>query len=492
MNPSTTVRAAEAVQKSIAGVAPGAVQGRASGPAPPAGTSAYDRQPPFSPEAEASVLGGMLIDGDAVARAVQAVDDSMFYREAHRRLFRAMVRLFEQGGVVDVITVSEELKKAGDLEQAGGLEYLATLLEAVPTAANLGYHARIVREKALLRRLIDAAHAIERDVREPGERTVEEVLDQAEQRVFRVSESRDRDGFVWIKEVLYPVFEHIERLQESATDIPGLETGFRDLDRMTTGLHPGDLAIVAARPAMGKTSWVLNVAQSVAIEHEVPVALFSLEMSKEQLVQRFLCAEGRVDAQRLRRGKLAYDEYQRLARAAGLLNTARIWIDDSATANVLEMKAKARRLKAEEEVGLVVVDYIQLMTGARRTENRVQEVGEISRGLKSLARELEVPVVALSQLSRAPEQRPDRRPQLSDLRESGSIEQDADLVMFLYRQEYYHGPTDKDGNSLEGKAELIVAKQRNGPTGTVDLFFNKAYTRFDSVAKGPEPDEHVG
>lgn len=465
-------------------------QGPRPGPPAPAGAPAYDRQPPFSPEAEASVLGGMLIDGAAVAKAVEAVDDSMFYREAHRRLFRAMTRLFERGSVVDVITVSEELKKGNDLEQAGGLEYLATLLEAVPTAANLDYHARIVREKALLRRLIDAAHAIERDVHEPGERSVEEVLDQAEQRVFRVSESRDRAGFVWIKEVLYPVFEHIERLLESPTDIPGLETGFRDLDRMTTGLHAGDLAIVAGRPAMGKTSWVLNVAQSVAIEHEVPVAVFSLEMSKEQLVQRFLCAEGRVNAQRLRRGKLANEEYQRLARAVALLNTARIWIDDSATANVLEMKAKARRLKAEQDVGLVVVDYIQLMTGARRTDNRVQEVGEISRGLKSLARELEVPVVALSQLSRAPEQRPDRRPQLSDLRESGSIEQDADLVMFLYRQEYYHGPTDKDGNSLEGKAELIVAKQRNGPTGTVDLFFHKEYTRFDSMSAGPEPDEY--
>lgn len=497
MNPPPSVPPAEPMRDPANDPAAGPAPDAGHGPAPasasafPAPVPAYDRQPPFSPEAEASVLGGMIIDGDAVAKAVEAVDDSMFYREAHRRLFRAMVRLFERGSVVDVITLAEELKKANDLEQAGGLEYLATLLEAVPTAANLEYHARIVREKALLRRLIDAAHAIERDVHEPGERTVEEVLDQAEQRVFRVSESRDREGFVWIKEVLYPVFEHIERLQDSATDIPGLETGFRDLDRMTTGLHPGDLAIVAARPAMGKTSWVLNVAQSVAIEHEVPVAVFSLEMSKEQLVQRFLCAEGRVDAQRLRRGKLAHDEYQRLARAAGLLNTARIWIDDSATANVLEMKAKARRLKAEEDVGLVVVDYIQLMTGARRTENRVQEVGEISRGLKSLARELEVPVVALSQLSRAPEQRPDRRPQLSDLRESGSIEQDADLVMFLYRQEYYHGPTDKDGNSLEGKAELIVSKQRNGPTGTVDLYFHKAYTRFDSVAKGPEPDEHA-
>ena len=453
------------------------------------GVAAHDRQPPFSPEAEASVLGGMLIDRDAVNKAVEVMDDSMFYREAHRRLFRAMTRLFERDDVVDVITVAEELKNTHDLEGAGGYEYLSSLLDAVPTAANLEYHARIVREKALLRRLVEASHAIVRDVHEPGERTVEEILDQAEQRVFRVSESRDREGFVWIKEILYPVFEKIEQRHESGVDIPGLPTGFRDLDVVTTGLQPGDLAIVAARPAMGKTSWVLNVAQSVAIEHEVPVGIFSLEMSKEQLIQRFLCAEGRVDAQRLRRGKLLHDEYQRLARAAGLLNTAPIWIDDSATANVLETKAKARRLKTEADVGLLVVDYIQLMAGSKRTDSRVQEVSEISRGLKAMARELDVPVIALSQLSRAPEQRPDRRPQLSDLRESGSIEQDADLVMFLYRPEYYHGATDKDGNSIEGKAELMVAKQRNGPTGKIDLFFHKAYTRFDSVARGPEPPE---
>ena len=456
---------------------------------PAAEPAGYDRQPPFSPEAEASVLGGMLIDGEAVARVVEFVDDSMFYREAHRRLFRAMVRLFERGSVLDVITVSEELKRAGELENAGGLEYLASLLDAVPTAANIEYHGRIVHEKALLRRLIDAAQTIVRDVHEPGGREVSELLDQAEQRVFRVSESRNREGFVWIKEVMWPTFEHIERLQHSPGGVSGLATGFADLDRMTTGLQPGDLAIVAGRPSMGKTSWVLNVAQTVAIEHGIPVALFSLEMSKEQLVQRFLCAEGRVDAQRLRLGKLLPDEYQQLARAAGHLNTAPIWIDDSATSNVLEMKAKSRRLKAETELGLIVVDYIQLMSGSTRTDNRVQEVSEISRGLKALARELEVPVIALSQLSRANEKRPDKRPQLSDLRDSGSIEQDADLVMFLYRPEYYQGPTDKDGNSLEGKVELIVSKQRNGPTGTVNLYFYKAYTRFDSVSRDSEPAE---
>jgi replicative DNA helicase len=315
---------------------------------------------------------------------------------------------------------------------------------------------------------------------------VEEVLDQAEQRIFQVAQSHEREGFVWIKEILWPTFEHIERLQESATGITGVPTGFRDLDRLTTGLQKGDLCIVAARPAMGKTSWVLNVAQNAAIEHEIPVAIFSLEMSKEQLVQRFLCAEGRVDAQKLRRGRLSPEEYQRLAAAAGHLNTAPLWIDDSPGSTVLEMRAKARRLKAETDLGMLVVDYMQLMAGDRRTESRVQEVSEISRGLKALARELEVPVVALSQLSRAPEQRTDRRPQLSDLRESGSIEQDADLVMFLYRPEYYFGATDQDGNSLEGKAELIIGKQRNGPTGVVNLYFHKMYTRFDSLEKGAE------
>lgn len=455
----------------------------------PAEGAGYDRQPPFSPEAEASVLGGMLIDGGAVARVVEFVDDTMFYREAHRRIFRAMVRLFERGSVLDVVTLSEALKEGAELENAGGLEYLASLLDAVPTAANIEYHARIVHDKAMLRRLIDAAHAIVRDVHEPGNRPVDEVLDQAEQIVFRVSESRSREGFVWIKEVLWPTFEHIERLQESQGGISGLATGFADLDRMTTGFQAGDLVIVAGRPSMGKTSWALNVAQTAAIEHGVPVAIFSLEMSKEQLVQRFLCAEGRVDAQKLRRGRLQGDEYQRLARAAAHLNAAPIWIDDSATGNVLEMKAKSRRLKADAEVGLIVVDYIQLMSGSTRTDSRVQEVSEISRGLKALARELEVPVIALSQLSRAPEQRPDRRPQLSDLRESGAIEQDADLVMFLYRPEYYYGPTDKDGKSLEGGAELIVAKQRNGPTGTLNLYFHKEYTRFDSVARDAERSE---
>jgi len=448
---------------------------------------AYDRKPPYSLEAEVSVLGGMLIDQDAASRVVDIVNDSMFFREANRRLYRAMVRLFERSDAVDVITLNEELKKTEELDSVGGTAYLAELLDAVPTAANIEYHARIVREKALLRRLIDAAQDIVRGVYEQGERAVEEVLDEAEQRVFQVAQTHGREGFVWIKEIMWPTFEHIERLQESGGGVTGVATGFADLDHMTTGFQKGDLIIVAARPSMGKTSWIMNVAQTAAIAHEVPVAIFSLEMSKEQLVQRLLCAEGRVDAQKLRQGRLSPEEYQRLAAAAGHLNTAPIWIDDSPGATILEMRAKARRLKSDQpDLGMLIIDYMQLMSGGKRTESRVQEVSEISRGLKALARELNVPVVALSQLSRGPEQRTDKRPMLSDLRDSGSIEQDADLVMFLYRPEYYFGPVDQDGNSIEGKAELIVSKQRNGPTGTVSLYFHKAYTRFDSAARNKD------
>ncbi|MFQ5536366.1 MAG: replicative DNA helicase [Gemmatimonadota bacterium] len=448
----------------------------------------FDRTPPFSLEAETAVLGGMLIDREAVTRAVEFLKESMFYREANRRLFRAMIRLYERGDVVDVITVSEELKKTGELDAAGGFDYLAALVDAVPTAANLEYHARIVRDKALLRNLVESASQIIRDAYDQGEREVNEILDQAEARIFQVAESHQRKGFIWIKEILWSAFEHIERLQESATGITGVPTGFPDLDRMTTGLQRGDLCIVAARPSMGKTSWVMNVAANAAISHNIPVAIFSLEMSSEQLVQRLLCAEGRIDAQRLRRGKLSPEEHQRLAAAAGHLNTAPLWIDDQPGSNVLEIRAKARRLQSElrsegRELGMVVIDYMQLMSGTGQAESRVQEVSQISRGLKALARELEVPVVALSQLSRGPEQRTDKRPMLSDLRESGSIEQDADLVMFLYRPEYY-APAEKR-EELEGKAELIIGKQRNGPTGVIQLYFQKAYTRFDSVSHAP-------
>jgi replicative DNA helicase len=448
-----------------------------------------DRQPPYAPEAEISVLGGMLIDGDAVAKAVEIVDDTMFYREGNRRVFRAMVRLFRHGQVVDPVTLTEELKKTDELESAGGMSYVGELLDAVPTAANIEYHARIVRERALLRKLIEASTGIIQDSYEPGERTVEEVLDVAEQRIFEVAQSHERKGFVWIKKILYPTFERIEQLQAAKGGITGVSTGFYSLDQMTGGFQRSDLVIIAARPSMGKTALVTGVALHAAISHQVPIALFSLEMSKEQLVQRMLCSEALVDLGRLMRGRLTDDDYVRLAQAAGHLNTAPIWIDDSGSLSVLEMRAKARRLKADQpDLGMIIIDYIQLMHAHGEAENRQQEVSSISRGLKGLAKELEVPILALSQLSRAPEQRADHRPQLSDLRESGSLEQDADLVMFLYRPEYYLAPMEAQEKGLVGKAELIIGKQRNGPTGICDLYFRKESTRFESISHQEAPE----
>jgi replicative DNA helicase len=467
----------------------------ASNPAVPlrAGSAApvFDRKPPYSYEAELSVLGGMLLDPDAVVRIIELIDDSMFYREGNRRLFRAMVRLWERGGVVDHITLSEELKNVGDFDAVGGTAFLAQLLDAVATSANIEYHAGIVREKALLRRLVEAATSIIQETYE-NQGEVDDLLDTAEQKIFQVAQSHDRKGFVWIKEILWPTFEKIEALQANSSSVTGVPTGFADLDELTAGFQPGDLIIVAARPSMGKTAFTLNIAQHAAISAQKAVAFFSLEMSKEALVQRILCAEGRVDASRLRTGRLRDEEYAQLATAAGYLNTAPIYIDDTPAISVLEMRAKARRLKADRpDLELVVVDYLQLMRGsASRSENRQQEVSEISRGLKALAKELNVPVVALSQLSRAVESRPDKRPMMSDLRESGAIEQDADLITFLYRPEYYFGPTDKDGNSLEGRAELIVAKQRNGATGVVNLMFFKEFTRFESYSPRNDPHGH--
>ena len=344
------------------------------------------------------------------------------------------------------------------------------------------YHARIVREKALLRRLIEAAPSIIQTTYESGGE-VEALLDEAEQKIFQIAQTHDRKGFVWIKELLWPAMEQIELLSQNSSPITGVPTGFADLDQMTAGFQKGDLIIVAARPSMGKTAFTLNVAQHAAIGAQKAVAFFSLEMSKEALVQRMLTSEARVDASRVRTGRLRDDDYPRLAQAAGLLNTAPVYIDDTAAISILEMRAKARRLKADRaDLALVVVDYLQLMSTGTRMENRQQEVSEISRGLKALAKELDVPVVALSQLSRAVESRPDKRPMMSDLRESGAIEQDADLIMFLFRPEYYFGPIDKDGNNVEGRAEVIIGKQRNGATGTVPLMFHKEFTRFESFS----------
>ena len=457
--------------------------------APPAARDPYrDRRPPYSEDAEQAVLSAMLMDQDAVLRATETVDDTMFYAERHRRIFRAMIAIVERGAVVDPLTLAEELARRSELESSGGKDYIGFLVDVVPTAANIDYHAQIVKEKALRRRLIEVSTTIVQEAYE-SQLTSFELLDDAEARIFQVAQARAREGFTRIKELLWPTMERIEALQHGGNTVTGIASGFSDLDDMTSGFQPADLVIVAARPSMGKTAFTLNIAQHAAIVDQVPVAFFSLEMSKESLVQRMLTAEARIDAQRLRKGMLRDDDFPRLARAAGILSSAPVWIDDTPGITLLEMRSKARRLKADAGIKLVIVDYLQLMQGPTNSESRQQEVSMISRGLKALAKELSVPVIALSQLSRAPEQRTGehKRPQLSDLRESGAIEQDADLIMFLYRQEMYDGPVDKDGNSLEGKAEVIIGKQRNGPTGVVNLHFHKQYTRFENYSKrGPE------
>ncbi len=449
-----------------------------------------DRTPPYSEAAEQAVLSAMLLDSDALLRATEYVDESMFYRESHRRIFRAMVALSERGEVIDPLTLTEELSRKNELEAAGGREYIAYLVDVVPTAANVEYHAKIVREKALRRRLIEVSTAIVSEAFDSA-LPAAELLDAAEHSIFEVNQSRGTEGFTRVKELMYEAMERIEQLHLAGESVTGVPSGFKDLDEITAGFQPSELVIIAARPSMGKTAFVLNIAQNAALDAKTPVAFFSLEMSKQSLLQRMLTSEARVDAQRLRKGKLRDDEFVQLGRAAGLLSQAPVWIDDTPAISLLEMRSKARRLKAENNIGMIVVDYLQLMQGPPSSENRQQEISTISRSLKALARELRVPVVALSQLSRAPEQRAgdNKRPQLSDLRESGAIEQDADVVMFLYRQEYYDvlegkdpSQPDKDGKTSQGLAEVIIGKQRNGPTGNVTLFFNRQYTRFENYS----------
>ncbi|MGZ8378963.1 MAG: replicative DNA helicase [Gemmatirosa sp.] len=455
--------------------------------APPPRVDPYrDRRPPYTEEAEQAVLGAMLLDQDAILRAGEHVDDTMFYREGHRRIFRAMLSISERGAVVDPLTLSDELARRGELEASGGKDYIAFLVDAVPTAANVEYHAKIVHEKALLRRLIEVSTNIVTEAFD-GRRLAGELLDEAEAKIFQIGEQQNSGNFTRIKELLWPAMEKIEAQSKAGNAVTGIATGFRDLDEMTSGFQPADLVIVAARPSMGKTAFTLNIAQHVAITEQKSVAFFSLEMSKDSLVQRMLTSEARIDAQTLRKGRLRDDDYPRLARAAGILSHAPVFIDDTPGISVLEMRSKARRLKSDHGLDLIIVDYLQLMTGPS-SENRQQEVSQISRGLKALAKELSVPVVALSQLSRAVDSRAGAergRPVLSDLRESGAIEQDADLIMFLFREEVYAERENgvlKDP-SVEGKAEVIIGKQRNGPIGNVPLFFHKQYTRFESATR---------
>lgn len=457
-----------------------------SGREPSRGPS-RDRLPPYSEDAEQAVLSAMLLDADAVVLAVELLDETMFYREGHRRIFRAALTLHQNGAVVDPVTLAEELDREGALQAAGGREYIGVLLYAVPTAANVEYHAKIVKEKALRRQLIQVAQGLVIEAHEsPSD--ANELIDLAEHRIFQVSQTRGGEGFTRIKELLWPAMEKIEQLREGGPTT-GVPSGFTDLDKITLGFQPADLVIIAARPSMGKTAFVLNVAQYAAVEGNIPTALFSLEMSKESLVQRMLASEGYIDAQRLRSGRLTSQDHSNLAKAAALLGQAPIWIDDTPGLTLLELRSRARRLKSQAGIQMIVVDYLQLLQGPP-SENRQQEISQISRSLKIMAKELAVPVVALSQLSRAPEQRTGdhRRPQLSDLRESGAIEQDADVVMFIYRPEMYERPVDDQGNPtklpdgtpLEGYAEVIVGKQRNGPTGFVKLAFRKQFTRFDN------------
>jgi replicative DNA helicase len=440
-----------------------------------------ERTLPHNLEAERSVLGAILLHNDAFNLAAEVIDAGDFFRDAHRRIFDKMVKLVERGDAIDLVTLKEELGRSGDLEEVGGPAYITALVDGVPRSTNVEYYAKIIKEKATLRSLIFSANKIVATAYE-AEEDADVILDQAEHAIFAIADDKVRDGFVSMKHLAQSSLDTIEKLHSRKELITGVPSGFTDLDEMMSGLQPSDLIIVAARPSMGKTSLVLNIAQHVGTKTDLTVGLFSLEMSKEQLFLRMLTAEARIDAHRLRGGFLGERDWGKLSQAIGTLSEAKIFIDDSPAIGVLEMRAKCRRLAAEHGLDLVIIDYIQLMQGRGRFENRTLEVASISRSLKGLAKELSVPIVVLSQLSRAPESRSDHRPQLSDLRESGALEQDADVVIFIYREEQY---ADKDAPvDAQGVAELIIGKQRNGPTGVVKLAFIREFTRFENLAAG--------
>jgi replicative DNA helicase len=434
---------------------------------------------PSNLEAERTVLGAILVDNAAFNSAAEILSREDFYRDAHRRIFEAMAVLAERSQPVDLVTLKDELTRRSALEAVGGATFLAGLVDGVPRITSVEHWSRLIKEKAVLRNLIHAGNRIVQSCYE-GEDEASTLLDRAEKAIFDIAERRIRQGFVDMGEIVKESFRTIDQLSQSKDVVTGLATGFVDIDEMTSGLQKGELVIVAGRPAMGKTSFCLNVAQNVALRTGETAGIFSLEMSRAQLALRMLCSDARIDAHRLRTGKLTEKDWARLAKAYTDLSQARIYIDDSATITPLEMRAKCRRLKAEHNLGLVMVDYLQLVTSSGRVENRQQELSAISRSMKGLAKELDVPVLALSQLSRAPEARTDRRPQLSDLRESGALEQDADIVMFIYREEEYKA-TDEN----RGIAEIIIGKQRNGPTGNRKLAFIKEFTRFENLEWHP-------
>ncbi|WP_026695838.1 replicative DNA helicase [Peribacillus kribbensis] len=437
-----------------------------------------DRIPPQNIEAEQAVLGAIFLEPSSLTVASEAMIPEDFYRSAHQKIFNVMLKLSDAGKPVDLVTVTEELQASKQLEDVGGVAYLSELAGSVPTAANIEYYARIVEEKSLLRRLIRTATTIAQEGYS-REDEVESLLGEAEKNIMEVAQRKNSGAFQNIKDVLVRTYDNIELLHNRVGDITGIPTGFSELDRMTAGFQRNDLIIVAARPSVGKTAFALNIAQNVATKAGENVAIFSLEMGAEQLVMRMLCAEGNINAQNLRTGSLTDEDWRKLTMAMGSLSNSGIFIDDTPGVRISEIRSKCRRLKQEHGLGMILIDYLQLIQGnGRAGENRQQEVSEISRSLKSLARELQVPVIALSQLSRGVEQRQDKRPMMSDIRESGSIEQDADIVAFLYRDDYY----DKESEN-KNIIEIIIAKQRNGPVGTVSLAFVKEYNKFVNLER---------
>ena len=442
---------------------------------------AADRPLPHNLEAERAVLGAVLLDAEAIHRAVEFIKDTDFFRDAHRRIFAKMLELAERSQAIDFITIKDELGRSGDLDQVGGPAYIASLVDGLPRGVNVADYARIVKEKSSLRSLIQSANRVLASAYQ-AEDDAGAIIDEAEREIFAIAEGAIHQGFVSMRELANASFAVVEQAHSRKQLVTGVPTGFLELDEMLAGLQPSDLIIVAARPSMGKTSLVLNIAQHVGTKTTMTVGFFSLEMSKEQLFLRMLTSEAGIDAHRLRTGFLGERDFPKLTHAMEVLGGARIFIDDSASIGVLEMRAKARRLKAEHGLDLIIIDYIQLMQGRGRFENRVTELASISRGLKGLAKELAVPVVVLSQLSRAPEQRPNKRPQLSDLRESGALEQDADVVVMIFREDMYEATEEN-----QGLAELIVAKQRNGPTGTARLALIRELTRFENLERGSAP-----
>jgi replicative DNA helicase len=437
----------------------------------------FVRIPPNNVEAEQSVLGSMILDKEAIVNAMEIIRSEDFYKEAHKEIFERILELYNRDEPVDLVTLSEELKQRQTLEAIGGISYLASLSAAVPTTTNVKYYAKIVEEKSILRKLIRASSDI-LDKSYEGEEDIHSLLDLAEKRIFDISQKRAGQGFIHIKEALLEGFDKIEELYQNKGGIIGIPTGFMDIDRKTSGLQKSDLILIAARPSMGKTAFALNIVQNAGIRSDAVIAVFSLEMSREQLIQRMLSAESHIEIQKIRTGTLDEDEWPRLANAMGQLAQAKIFIDDTPGISVMEMKAKCRKLKIEHGLDLIVIDYLQLMSADEKSESRQQEISAISRNLKGLAREMDCPLIALSQLSRAPEIRGDHRPILSDLRDSGAIEQDADIVLFLYRDEYYYPDSEK-----KNKGEVIIAKQRNGPTGIVELAWLGQFTKFANLEK---------